>query len=332
MIWLAPAGAFLLTLALIAATLKWRWHWAMDHPNERSLHSDPTPRTGGVALIVGVLVSVAIASPWIAGIPWPAFALALALAGISLADDRGGLPVRLRLGAHLLAAAVFAAYLTQSAAPWWWMLGITVAVGAAANFFNFMDGANGLAGGMAVAGFSCYGIAAMSAAALPVTGFSMFCFAVAAAAAGFLCFNLTGRVFMGDGGSVPVGFLAGAIGVDGALRGAWPWWFPLLVFAPFLADALLTLSRRVLRGERFWQAHREHYYQRMVRTGWTHRRLAIAEYGLMLACGAGALAARQADPAIRWLIVGALALVFSVVCALVDYRWRRFQAGQGETP
>jgi UDP-N-acetylmuramyl pentapeptide phosphotransferase/UDP-N-acetylglucosamine-1-phosphate transferase len=98
------------------------------------------------------------------------------------------------------------------------------------------------------------------------------CAGVAAAAAGFLCFNFhPARIFMGDVGSVPLGFTAGALGLVGWRSGAWPLWFPLLVFAPFILDATVTLLRRALRGEKVWQAHRSHYYQRMVQMGLGHR-------------------------------------------------------------
>ena len=329
---MSPAGfsfgtsmlAFVLCAALIAAMLKWRLHWAIDHPNERSLHADPTPRTGGVAVMAGVLAAAGAATLRFGDVPWPAFVLALLLAGVSLADDRGGLPVRLRLGAHLLAAGVFAAYLTASAAPWWWMLLAVLGITAMTNFFNFMDGANGLAGGMAAAGFSCYAVAAAAAA----PGVAAFCAAIAAAAAAFLLFNLRARIFMGDSGSVPLGFLAGALGLAGWMRGLWPAWFPLLVFAPFVVDATLTLTRRILRGDRFWQAHREHYYQRLVRSGWSHARLASAEFALMGLCGGGALVARSGGTEVRTTVFATIALLFALICFTTDRRWRHFQARQ----
>jgi hypothetical protein len=96
----------------------------------------------------------------------------------------------------------------------------------------------------------------------------------------FLLLNFSpARVFMGDAGSVPLGFLAGGIGIAGWRTVSWPAWFPLLVFSPFVVDASVTLARRMfMRRERFWHPHREHYYQRLVRMGWSHRRLALTEY------------------------------------------------------
>lgn len=72
-------------------------------------------------------------------------------------------------------------------------------------------------------------------------------------------------------------------------------WVPLVIFAPFIVDATLTLIRRALRREKFWEAHNSHYYQRLVKIGWGHRRVVIAEYILMLVCGAAALFLQNFD-------------------------------------
>jgi hypothetical protein len=123
-----------------------------------------------------------------------------------------------------------------------------------------------------------------------------------------------------------LGFLAGAFGYWGWRGGVWPIWFPAMVFGPFIADASVTLARRLLRGERFWQPHREHYYQRMVRSGVGHARTALAWYvvmatGIMLAVFAlGRAAIVQSSIVAGWMVVLFLAGV------VVDRRWRRFQS------
>jgi len=155
------------------------------------------------------------------------------------------------------------------------------------NLYNFMDGSDGLAGGMTVIGFAAYAVAAAWAEEPEL---ATTCLCIAAAAAAFLVFNFPpARIFLGDVGSIPIGFLAGALGVVGWNDEAWPLWFPLVVFAPFVADATTTLARRLVRRERVWQAHRDHYYQRMVRSGLGHRGTALIAYGLMVVCAAGAL-------------------------------------------
>ena len=114
-LYLVPAAtAFVTAFLIVALMLRQRWHWALDHPNDRSLHSDPTPRSGGLAVMAGIIVAGAAASLVLERVPLAALGLAVALAGVSLADDRGGLPITARLGTHLAAAALFAAYLTDN--------------------------------------------------------------------------------------------------------------------------------------------------------------------------------------------------------------------------
>src|SRR5262245_1457719 len=152
-----------------------------------------------------------------------------------------------------------------------------------------MDRSDGLAGGMAVFGFSFYAVAAWLAGS---TEFALVNLSIAAAAGAFLVFNFhPARIFLGDAGSVPLGFLAAALGLIGWLQRDWTGWFPILVFSPFIMDASVTLARRLLRREKVWQAHRDHYYQRLVRLGWGHGRTALAEYAVMFASGVAALAA-----------------------------------------
>jgi UDP-N-acetylmuramyl pentapeptide phosphotransferase/UDP-N-acetylglucosamine-1-phosphate transferase len=174
---------------------------------------------------------------------------------------------------------------------------------------------------MALFGFGAFALAAWLAND-PV--FVVVAASIAAAAAAFLVFNFPpAKVFMGDAGSIPLGFLAAALGLLGWRAGCWPPWFPVLVFSPFIIDASLTLARRMLRGERVWRAHRSHYYQRLVQLGWGHRNTALAEYALMAGCGALALWALGQPPAVQWLAVGAAVGAYLVLAALVDVAWRR---------
>jgi UDP-N-acetylmuramyl pentapeptide phosphotransferase/UDP-N-acetylglucosamine-1-phosphate transferase len=188
------------------------------------------------------------------------------------------------------------------------------------NLYNFMDGADGLAGGMAVFGFGTYGFAAWHAG---MTDTAWLNGAIAAAALGFLLFNFPpARVFMGDAGSIPLGFLAGALGVAGWEQRIWPAWFPLLVFSPFLVDATVTLLRRGLRGERVWLAHKSHYYQRLVRLGYSHRLLALSEYGLMAAVSTSALWGLFSGFRLGGMLLLLWAIVYLVIGVRVDTRWR----------
>src|SRR5436309_11302321 len=115
---------------------------------------------------------------------------------------------------------------------------------------------------------------------------------------------------MGDGGSVVVGFLAAALAVMGIHDGLFDMWVPLLVFSPFVVDATITLLRRLLRGERVWQAHREHYYQRLVLAGWGHRRTVLAEYGLMVTSAVTAAAYVFVGEAIQVCLLALWAVIY----------------------
>lgn len=316
----------LVAVAIIAVLRRSRWQTQLaDVPNERSLHSAPTPRVGGIGVMAGALP---VAACWATDTLGALLACALFLAVVSLLDDRRSLPIEVRLPAHATAATIAVLVAAAPAAG-------TAGVGAVeavlavlalvwmTNLFNFMDGSDGLAGGMAAIGFAAFALAAAEAGALPL---ALTAAAIASASAGFLLYNFPpARVFLGDAGSVPLGFLAGALGLHGAMAGLWPLWFPVLVFSPFIADASVTLARRVVRGERFWRAHREHYYQRLVVAGWSRRRLALAAYALMAAAAASALAARAGGPSERFGIILVWAAAYALIFIAIERRVRHSQ-------
>jgi UDP-N-acetylmuramyl pentapeptide phosphotransferase/UDP-N-acetylglucosamine-1-phosphate transferase len=313
-----PLLAGLASTLAIGAMLRMRTRLPMDHPGHRSLHSTPIPRSGGVGILLGVGLG------WL--LAWPApllplLGLALGLGALSLADDFRGLSVKLRFGVQIAAAAIF--ILSQPKLPGG-ILGAGLAVLALVwmtNLYNFMDGANGLAGGMAVFGFGGYALAAWLGGA---PGLAAAAACVAAAALGFLAFNFDpARIFMGDAGSIPLGFLAAGLGLAGWRQGVWPLAFPLLAFSPFIVDASATLAKRLLRGEKVWQAHREHYYQRIILMGLSHRQAALAEYALMLACGGSALALPGAPALAQAAILLGWAAVYAALATPIDAAWRR---------
>jgi len=315
MLALVPVAAALASISVILLLLRRSDQLPLDHPNERSLHVRPVPRVGGVGILSGTLLAFALlrAEPLLA-------ALVAALGVMSYLDDRSHLPIAARFGAHALAAAVFVLAAAPDMHPAWQAV-LAVATMWLTNLYNFMDGSDGLAGGMALFGF---GACALGAWLAGDAVFAVVAASVAAAAAGFLVFNFPpAKVFMGDAGSIPLGFLAAALGILGWHAGYWPLWFPVLVFSPFIIDASLTLARRLLRGERVWRAHRSHYYQRLVQLGWGHRNTALAEYALMAACGGLALWALGQPLALQWATVGVTIVAYLVLAALVDLAWRR---------
>lgn len=323
MTYLAPLVSALVTLSSLAFILSGRFSYKiLDIPNERSLHSRPVPRMGGVGLMAGVLAG------WLMMVDVLTWWLLLPLGMlflVSLLDDMRGLPVRARIAVQFLAAAILVTgsgfFATQSVVAALALLLLTVWM---TNLYNFMDGSNGLAGGMALFGFAAYAVAALLAHADTL---ALLNFCISAAALGFLFFNFhPARVFMGDSGSIPLGFLAAAMGVWGWQQGCWAAWFPLLVFSPFIVDASVTLLRRSLRGAKVTEAHREHYYQRAIQMGWTHRNVALVEYSLMLASGTVALLAL--DQAYPVWIFALMCGIYGALMLPLDAAWKRFERGQ----
>ncbi len=311
----SPIVSALATLLLTAWILRAQDRWPLDVPNQRSLHVRPLPRSGGIAMMAGVFSGFAILqTPLVVVLP------AAALVALSHLDDVHGLPIPVRLGAQFAAAAGFAfGALPTVAFPS--LVLIVIGILWMTNLYNFMDGSDGLAAGMTVTGFTFLGAGAWMSGddALLIE-----CAIVVAAGAAFLPFNFPpARIFMGDAGSVPIGFLAAVLSFSGWRDGDWPFWFPAAVFAPFIADSTLTLLKRIGAGERFWEAHNKHYYQRLVRMGWGHRRTALAEYALMLACGTTAVwALREPLPLQLCALIGLVAL-HATLALWVDYAWRR---------
>jgi len=290
---LAVAVAFVVAAGAIALLRRWSDRLPLARPGARTLHEQPVPRVGGLAILAAALAAAWIDPPRLpgGGLAW--LAATAAVAAVSLADDVRGVRVLPRLAVHAGAAAAVAwlAFGTTPAA-----LAAALAVAWGANLYNFMDGSDGLAATMAVTGFGAYAVvAAQQGAPWGVHG------ALAAASVPFLAVNRPpATMFMGDVGAVPLGFLAGALGVAGVAAGLWGAWFPLLAFLPFLADATVTLLRRALRGERVWEAHRSHFYQRLNLAGAGHRGTLAVYAAAMLACAALAAACAIARPDAGW--------------------------------
>jgi len=315
MLAIAPAAIAGLAVPVLAKTrLASR---LADHPNERSLHEVPTPRIGGLCLMAAAMpFALAFADDGLL----VALVAALFLCALSLVDDARSLPVGLRLSGHVLAAAIVVASVVDANEPAASQLVESIvallAIVWMTNLFNFMDGADGLAGGMAAIGFASLAIAAALAGQWALAAAAL---AFASASAGFLVHNFPpARVFMGDAGSVPLGFIAGAFGYLGWKNGAWPLFFPLMAFAPFIADATLTLLKRIVRAEPFWKAHRKHAYQRLALAGWPRRRLAMAAYALMLVSAAAALAALEAGPSLRLGIILCTAAIYLLLFIAIE--------------
>jgi UDP-N-acetylmuramyl pentapeptide phosphotransferase/UDP-N-acetylglucosamine-1-phosphate transferase len=190
------------------------------------------------------------------------------------------------------------------------------------NLYNFMDGSDGLAGGMTVIGFGYYGLFAFLAKEYD---FAVINFSIAAAAMAFLLHNFyPARIFLGDVGAVPLGFLAAVLGILGWLENVWSIWLPLLVFSPFIMDSTVTLIKRLLRGKNIWQAHREHYYQRMVQSCLGHRNTALSGYALMLAVGGSAGWADKQDSTMPTWVMGIWGSIYLILMFISDWNQKYY--------
>ncbi len=303
----ALAGA--LTTGAVTGVLRHRA--ILDHPNERSSHAVPTPRGGGWGILLVLLPG------WAAfGVAMPVLAGIVGLAAVSWLDDRRGLSPGPRLLVQVVAVAAGLASFDGGALVFqgWLPWGLDRVIAALCwlwfiNLFNFMDGIDGLAGGEAV--MVAAGLAVAASVAGLAGGLVVPALVLAGAALGFLVWNWQpAKVFMGDVGSVPVGFALGWLLLAAAAAGLWP--AALLLPLYFVADATLTLLRRLAAGRRIWQAHREHFYQRAVQGGRSHAWVT----GTVLVANLGLVALAVAAPDLGW---PALAGGVGVVLALL---WR----------
>ena len=265
----------------------------LDVPNERSSHTVPVPRGGGVAVVGTIVVAWGglCAARLVSRTDFVVLAATIGLAIVSWVDDRRGLPPALRLLAQFAAMAATMTVLPGGALFQGWLPSSVDAVATALlwvwfiNLNNFMDGIDGIAASEAAA----IGLGLL----LVASGGRVFDFSIAfpaaavvLAALGFLVWNWApARIILGDVGSVPLGFVLGFLLRELALRGLWK--AALILPLYFLADATWTLLRRLARGERPWQAHREHFYQRAVQSGLSHDAVVlrvIAADAILIGC------------------------------------------------
>ena len=316
----ALATAFALSglLSWLLAHTRGGWQ-VLDMPNKRSLHTRPTPRLGGIAILLGgtagLLVTWPLLGYTVAG--WPVFMAALVLALVSLADDRYTLGAGLRLLVQVAVAAFLLFYYRAPDPGMLLLLGALLLLIWMINLYNFMDGMDGFAAGMAIFGFGTFAILGWQAGQMEIAlGYAL----VAAACAGFLLLNFPpASLFMGDVGSTVLGLLAGLAILQSHRAGLLPAWLGVLVFSPFIVDATVTLVLRMLRREQFWKPHKTHFYQRLVQKGWGHRRTVLAEYALMLACCASALGGAALPTSGQMVLIAIWVVLYAVIIWLVNH-------------
>lgn len=329
-------GVVVLTIAFVVARAFAERGVLPDRPNSRSNHIAVTPRSGGMAIVsawmIGMFLVVSIA-PSTGLIIFPLIFITLFVFIVGLIDDKYSAPAWMKLAAQLGAAFAFIGFLgalERGPAPIIGMTDLGVAgpiltilwIVGVMNAYNFMDGVNGMAA-------SCGGfaLAALSAA----TAFSGA--TTISAAAGFLALSLygflpvnfpSGRIFMGDNGSQSVGFLAAAIAIVAASEtaGRVSALFLPTALAPFLFDVTFTVAHRTFRGRNVAAAHREHLYQLLVRSGWSHARVSTVYLAATAASSAAAFASLQLPAQWQFVPLAALFCVF-IPPAFIVYRRAR---------
>lgn len=288
----AAAASFLATRVVLALL---RRRNVLDHPNERSSHQQPTPRGGGIAVVAVIAVAwlvislqpdiVARSSAELTSLQ-VILAVAIGLASLSFLDDLRGLPILRRFGGQIVAVAVGVlmlpeqAMLFQDLLPygadrilaafvWLWFI----------NLYNFMDGIDGITTIESVS--ITVGILLLGTFGFVSWHFAAFSTVIAGALIGFGFWNWhPAKIFLGDVGSVPLGYVLGFLLISLAAQGQWA--VALLLPLYYLADATLTLLRRLARGEKVWRAHRSHFYQHAARAWGNHARVSLVILGLNL--------------------------------------------------
>lgn len=321
---LVVVGAFALSAAITAWLARRSPRELLDHPNQRSLHQIPVPRSGGIGVVLGIVLPLTTLA-WITGLHptliWLAIAMTL-VGGVSLWDDFGHVSRRLRLTIQAVAVALLVtggltwSRLDLPGIDWPFPAAIAwLSTGLYAvwmiNLYNFMDGMDGFAGGMGVFGFGALAVLGWQGGE-PL--FALVAASTAAACAGFLTSNFPpARIFLGDLGSSTLGLLAAALSLWGCKQGLFPLWSAWIAFSPFIVDATWTLLRRLIGGERVWEPHRSHHYQRLVLAGWGHRKTLLRGYLVMAAAAACAVASPSLPVRDQWALIVGWAIIYVVI-------------------
>ena len=257
----------------------------IDIQNDRSSHTQPTPRGGGLGFIVA-FAATSLIYAYQAQITsdtlwWWSVLLPLAIIGIC--DDRWSLPSKWRYLVQLITASIAVWHFTPFPQPWLSPLGTSgeilaivftiIGMTAIVNFYNFMDGLDGLVGG----------VATIQIAFLAFYTHQPILWLLAAAIAGFLVWNWApAKIFMGDAGSTFLGAVVAIALLNQPTHTAHNW-TAFVITLPLLADAVYTLTRRLIQRENIFQAHRSHLYQRLQQSGLAHSTVASIYVGVTMA-------------------------------------------------
>ncbi|UTW07497.1 MraY family glycosyltransferase [Pseudomonas benzenivorans] len=337
--WLLPAVAGV-SLVMTGALRRYALARSlMDIPNARSSHSVPTPRGGGVAIVLAFLAALPVIAwadllPW--AVMWALFGAGAGVAVIGFLDDHGHIPARWRLLGHF-AGAIWALFWLGGLPPLN-LFGMSLDLGwlghglAAVylvwllNLYNFMDGIDGIASVEAICvclgGALLFGVLGFSSSVQPTAW--VMPMLLAAAVAGFLFWNFPpARIFMGDAGSGFLGITLGILSLQAAWVAPQLLWSWLILLGVFIVDATFTLLRRLLRGDRVYEAHRSHAYQYASRRLGRHLPVTLIVGGINLF---------WLLPIALWVGAGGLDGLTGVLIAYAPLLWLavKFKAGELE--
>ncbi|EED38767.1 glycosyl transferase, family 4 [Stenotrophomonas sp. SKA14] len=291
----------LLGLALLSAALTWAARGyavrqqLMDQPGERRSHSVATPRGGGIAIVISLLVTAGVAM-----FVWPDAAPSLLVASLGLVlvagigwwDDHRPLPALRRLLVHFIAAALLAMLVKANGGSWLLSGLVLLFTASLINIWNFMDGINGIAASQTI-------VVALGLAPLLPWPLSLAALALGLACLGFLPFNFPrARIFMGDVGSGALGYAVAAVLAIASVRTDINWLLLLVPASAFLVDAGFTLLARIISGQRWMEPHTQHVYQRAVQAGASHAQVTGMYFAL-----------------------GLFSITVTVVCSKLQPRW-----------
>ena len=321
----------LLGLALLSAALTWAARGyalrqqLMDQPGERRSHSVATPRGGGIAIVISLLVTAGVAM-WI----WPESAPSLLVASLGLVlvagigwwDDHRPLPAMRRLLVHFIAAALLAALVKLHGGSWLLAALVLLFTASLINIWNFMAGINGIAASQAI-------VVALGLAPVLPWPYSLAAVALGLACLGFLPFNFPrARIFMGDVGSGALGYAVAAVLALASVQTDIHWILLLVPASAFLVDAGFTLLARIISGQRWMEPHTQHVYQRAVQAGASHAQVTGMYFALGLFSITVLNVCSNLQP--RWEAVVAIAW-FSALSALWLFLRNGLRHRQGTT-
>lgn len=340
-----PSGPLwiLYPVVVFIVTLIWTWclciyalrYKLLDMPTERSSHVRPTPRGGGLAIVLSMLIFLAFL-----------YHLELITLGVLLALAGGGLIVAIIgwLDDHYDISPLVRGLIYAFAAIWtvYFLNGLrSVGLGEYSlelpvygnllavlglfwllNLYNFMDGTDALAAIQAVCTGIFLGLLFQHTGEQPFADIS---FAMAAAAAGFLCWNWPpAKIFMGDAGSCFIGLTFGGLGILAEKTDSVSVYMFYLLLAVFICDATLTLAMRMVKREKWYMPHRSHAYQRLAQMGVSHRTLALGLLGINLFLLWPMAFIAFYWPQLSWLVVSLITIILCLAWTYVQIRYQRY--------